>query len=220
MNKTLFAAAAATLIATAAPLSLPVVASSAIQRCQSADGALVYTDKACAVLGAKAVPMSGELRTRIASEVSREQAQAPVGLAEVENLLSDAVTVSRRSSAAGCARTPTQLAMDLRGSLALGDVNRIAESYHWTGMSSQQGQRTLERLQQLIGKPVVDSQYFDAQISSAPAIADAGGAWMPTSSSSIGGSAGVLQLVLGNGAATSIIDFDVEHYAGCYFVKY
>ena len=54
--------------------------------------------------------------------------------------------VSRRGPGSGCARTPTQLAMDLRGALALGDVNRIAESYHWVGMSNKQGQRIMDRL--------------------------------------------------------------------------
>ena len=46
--------------------------------------------------------------------------------------------IARRSAAAGCARTPTQLSMDLHGSLALGDVNRLAESYHWVGMTQAQ----------------------------------------------------------------------------------
>ena len=83
------------------------------------------------------------------------------------------IAVSRRGPGSGCARTPTQLAMDLRGALGLGDVNRVAESYDWVGMSNKQGQRTLDRLQQLIGRPVIDSHYFDAQITSSP-FADAG----------------------------------------------
>ena len=117
--------------------------------------------------------------------------------------------------------------MDLRGSLALGDVNRLAESYHWPGMTTQQGRQTMGRLQHLIGNQVLESQYFDAQISSV-GIADAADDWLATADAStrsagIGGSAGVLQLVLGNaGEATGrrIIDFDVERYSGCYFVKF
>ena len=227
MNKTLLAIFAATFALSTAPVSAPAVATSAIQRCQSTDGQLVYTDKACAVFGAKAVPMSGELLTRIARETSREEAQAPAGLAPAglanaaDSPLDSTVNVSRRSPGSGCARTPTQLAMDLRGSLALGDVNRVAESYHWVGMSNAQAYRTMDRLQALIGKPVVDSHYFDAQISSSPLGTDAGAPWVATSSSNgIGGSAGILQVVLGAGASTSIIDFDVERFADCYFVKF
>lgn len=225
MNKTPLAILIATLVLSMAPISAPV-ASSAIQRCESPDGGLVYTDKACAVFGARAVPMSGELLTRIATEDSREQSQPSAGLADAAMPLRDAdtpldsaVNVSRRSPSSGCARTPTQLAMDLRGSLALGDVNRVAESYYWVGLSNRQGQRILDRLQGLIGKPVVDSRYFDARISSSPFGAGAGASWVATSNG-IGGSAGILQVMLGNGASTSIIDFDVERYADCYFVKF
>ena len=63
--------------------------------------------------------------------------------------------------------------MDLRASLAMGDVNRVAESYHWLGMSTREGERTIDRLQALTGKPVVDSHYFDAQIQMA-SLDDAG----------------------------------------------
>lgn len=220
MNKSLLSVCVATIVLSIAPLSAPV-ASSAIQRCESADGQLVYTDKACAVFGAKAVPMSGELLTRIASEDKKaplQEGQVPGGFADADTPLDTAVNVSRRSPGSGCARTPTQLAMDLRGALALGDVNRVAESYHWVGLSTKQGHRIMGRLQQLIGKQVVDSHYFEAQISSSP-FADAGASWVATSNS-IGGSAGILQVMLGNGASTSIVDFDVEQYADCYFVKF
>ena len=84
-------------------------------------------------------------------------------------------------------------------------------------MSSRQGERTLDRLQRLVGKPVLDSQYFDAQIGSA---SEAGGAMLASNDASIGGDAGMLQLVLGGDDARSAIDFDVHRYAGCYFVTF
>ncbi|HEY9400546.1 MAG TPA: hypothetical protein VIP76_03465, partial [Luteimonas sp.] len=175
MNKSLAAIAAATLFsAMAAPLPTPVEAANGIQRCQSPDGTLVYTDKACATYGAKATPMSGELLTRIAQE-ERLSARADglAGTVDAALPLDAGMTANasagRRSPASGCARTPTQLQMDLRGSLALGDVNRVAESYHWVGMSSKSGERTLDRLQHLVGRQVVDSQYYDARIAFADA---------------------------------------------------
>lgn len=229
MNKLdkLLAAVLTALLCTL-PLSPPLAASSVIQRCKSPDGALIYTDKACVALEARATPMSRELRNRIASEAAHERSQS---LSQTGFPVSDprtpppnAVRTSRRSAAAGCARTPTQLEMDLQGSLALGDVNRLAESYHWTGMSTRQGRQTMERLQHLIGRQVVDSQYFNASISSAgsdwpaTAIAPMGGL---ASATGLGGSAGVLQLVLRDDSSnTSIIDFDVERYSGCYFVSF
>jgi hypothetical protein len=202
---------AATLLLSAVSAAAPLHAASAILRCQSPDGKLVYTDKACGAFGAKAAPMPGALLSRIYQDEARfdsdSDADAPAVLPPVE----------RRSASRGCARTPTQLAMDLRGSLALGDVNRVAESYHWVGMSSRQGERTLDRLQRLIGKPVLDSHYFDAQIG---ASVD-GSALLASNDTSIGGDAGMLQLVLGGGdTARSAIDFDVHRYAGCYFVTF
>ena len=221
MNRILLAAATFALMLLAAPLSPPVAASSAMRRCQASDGALIYTDKPCAAFAADSVAMPSDLRFRIASETSHENALASMaGSADAATSPPNAVPASRRPLAAGCARTPTQLTMDLRAALMLGDVNRVAESYHWAGMSSRQGKRTLERLQHLIGKPTVRAHYYDAQISFAPTSPDEDGAWFPASSSGIGGGSGVLQLVLGEGASASLVDFDVERYAGCFFVKF
>lgn len=224
MNKPLVATLAATMLLSLAPFARPVVASTGIQRCQSADGTLVYTDRACGALQAKAVPMSGELLTRIAREEAMSttppsSAMSPGGFADADVPLDTGIAVSRRSASGGCARTQTQLAMDLRGALTLGDVNRVAESYHWTGMSSRQADRVMDRLQQMTGKPVIDTHYFDARISSSPFGADAGSA-LVASSGGIGGDAGVMQVVMGNGSTRSVVDFDVHKYAGCYFVRF
>jgi hypothetical protein len=241
MNRSLLATLITGMLLSTVPAAAPVEATSAIQRCQSPDGTLVYTDKACAAFSAKAVPMSGELLTRIAHEDAREDsivsssASDPDGIGagqyadaamplDVAMPLDEAtdtgIPVSRRGPGSGCARTPTQLAMDLRGALGLGDVNRVAESYDWVGMSNKQGQRTLDRLQQLIGRPVVDSHYFDAQITSSPFLADPGTVLTADASEGRPGDAGMLQLTLGSGMHTTIIDFDVRHYAGCYFIRY
>ncbi len=223
MNRSILAGVITTLLLCAAPVAAPVHATSAILRCQSADGSLVYTDKACSAFGGKTLPISGDLLTRIARDEA-QQSDDTVD-AGIPDLGSD-LAITRRSASSGCARTPTQLAMDLRGSLALGDVNRVAESYHWVGMSSRQGRSTLDRLQQLIGRTVVDSHYFDAQISMSPSVSTprdtgAGASIVAASSASvINGEAGVLQLVLDDSAARSVIDFDVRKYAGCYFVKF
>lgn len=214
MFRPLLASLAATLLLVAAPMTVPVQATSAILRCQSPDGTLVYTDKACSAFGAKAAPLSGNLLTRIYRDESHFADDDTDDAGALPEL-------ARRDPSAGCARTPTQLAMDLRASLAMGDVNRVAESYHWVGMSTREGEHTIDRLQALTGKPVVDSHYFDAQIQLASLDdADMNPEATGAGASAIGGEAGMLQLVLGDDGSRSAIDFDVHRYAGCYFVTF
>lgn len=226
MNKSLLAAFAITVVFAGSPLTHQAQAGTGIQRCQGPDGATVYTDKACAALGARTVPMSGELLTKILHEDSRAEADVLAGAMEssidfagfadaATPLVSTTGAVGRRSVSGGCARTPTQLAMDLQGAFALGDVNRIAESYHWVGMSHKGGIRIMERLESLSRKNITDTQFFDAQISSGDGLVASNGA------ASIGGSAGVLQVTFGDdGRTLAVTDFDVERHAGCYFIRY
>jgi hypothetical protein len=219
MDRTSLAGFAATLLLAALPATTPVHATSAILRCQSADGSTVYTDKACSAFGGEALPIPADLLTRIARDEARNGGGTTTAGMSASVI---AAPISRRSPSSGCARTPTQLAMDLRASLALGDVNRVAESYHWVGMSSRQGERTLDRLQGLTGKTVIDSHYFDARISLSPAPSAMPDASLIAASdgAGIGGDAGILQLVLGGETADSVIDFYVHKYAGCYFVAF
>jgi hypothetical protein len=210
MNRLIpFAAVSFAVLATA-PASPVAQATTGIMKCATPDGITVYTDHACNP-GSKALPMSGQLLTRIA----RDEARSPDA---VDAGYTSAIPVSgRRSVAAGCARTPTQLQMDLRASIALGDVNRVAESYHWVGLSTREGERVLDRLQRMAHGPVADAHYFDASISSSPLDADA----IEIASTDNGpGPAGMLQLQIGQGSATTVVDMNVERYAGCYFVKF
>ncbi len=195
-----------TMFSAALPFSQPVSARTGIQRCESADGSAVYADRACASLGAQAMPMSGELLTRIARD-------------EAANLLpndSDGApvisSVGRRSLSAGCARTTTQLSMDLQGSLALHDVNRLAESYHWVGQSNRQAQQLMQRLDRLASLPLLNTHFFDAQIG-------LGGMQLADASNENGGGS-VMQLTFGRDSAPQVIDFDVLRYAGCYFIRF
>lgn len=215
MKPSLICTLAAALLLSSVPATAPLHATTAIQRCVSPDGNVAYTDKACSTLGAASVVIPGALLTRIAHEEARYASDGDVAGSIAMPVAGS--PVGRRSVASGCAHTPTQLAMDLRGSLTLGDVNRVAESYDWRGMSGAQANRTMDRLQHLIGKPVLDSHYFDAQIGLAGTV-DAG--TLLASNTSIGGDAGVLQLILGADATRSAIDFDVHRTMGCYFVSF
>ena len=94
----------------------------------------------------------------------------------------------------------------------------MAESYHWAGMENDQGQRTLDRLQQLVGRTVIDSRYLDASYGGADGMLYASSAM----NAPVEAARGTLQLLLGGDdrPGTSSVDFDVHRYAGCYFVSF
>ena len=150
MDKSLLAGIAIALVAATLPAPNIAEAGPAVQQCRTADGTSLFTDKPCRLVGAQSVPMRGELATRLL----REQAlEASISGVDVTTLQPDSTTmaaareaIGRRATAGGCARTPTQLAMDLRGAFALGDVNRVAESYHWAGMGQREANATMQRL--------------------------------------------------------------------------
>lgn len=198
------------LCALAVPAPQPAHAGTGLVRCEGANGEVIYTDKACAAFGAKHVPIPGGLLTRLASD--RDPATLPD---LVDGGSGTALPApGRRSPADGCARTPAQLARDLHGALALGDVNRVAESYHWVGHTHAQAQPVLARLERLENRPLQDVQFFDVRIGAAALAARAPAA------ASANGMAGLLQLAIGRGAAYEVVDFEVRRYAGCYFVRF
>lgn len=209
MNRFPLLVAAVTLALAAAPAPGPVHATT-LQKCQSADGSIGYTDGSCKVFGADSMAISSRV-IDVPGDTTFASYPAIDG-----NAVATGYAPGRRSPADGCARTPTQLAMDLRASLALGDVNRVAESYDWAGMSNDAGQRTLDRLQQLVGNPVLDSRYLDASYGNAGMMFASSGMQSP------GANAGMLQLVLGDGdgRGARTVDFDVHRDAGCYFVSF
>jgi hypothetical protein len=210
MNRFIPTAAVSLALLAAVPGPPIARATTGIMKCTAPDGTAAYTDRACTP-ASKAMPIPGRLLARIA----RDEARSPDAM---DAPASDAIPVAaRRSVAAGCARTPTQLQMDLRASIALGDVNRVAESYHWVRLTTREGERVLDRLQRMAREPVADSHYFDATISSPLLDADA----VEIASAGPGpGPAGMLQLQLGRGTGISVVDLDVERYAGCYFVRF
>lgn len=213
MNKLSLTTLAITLLAASVPVAQPVQASAGIQRCERNDGSVIYTDQACAAFRAHAVPMAGEVLTRIMRDELRRQ-EAPDNLAALDaNSVEPAV--SRRSAQAGCAHSPTQLAMDLQSSVMIGDVNRVAESYHWVGLSHRQSKPVMQRLERMTRQTLIDVDYFDATLGDNALYADAGNDAAPTGN----GPSGVMQLMFG-GDAVQVVDLEVTRYAGCYFVRF
>ena len=223
MNRTALALAAVVATAGLAPGSPATgqARASDIQRCLAKDGTTLYTDKPCAALGAEAMPMPAALHARLDDARDAEMGAGGMGGGYVDASLplSPAGTsarpmAARRSPAAGCARSPTQLAMDLQGAFALGDVNRIAESYHWVGMDQPSATAVMQRLERMGRSTVVDTRYYDASITSSGI-----GSWADAGAT-LASSSGVLQVTLGGEGGAAVVDFDVERYEGCYFVRF
>lgn len=238
-------ALATALAAMPAPTPAEAATDGLLLRCRSPDGTIGYTDRSCAVFGARAVPIDAELVARIVrdrrysarleaaaagagADFDMDSATLVQGAFDADGNGGDAQHAGgapgRRSPAAGCARNPSQLATDLQASVAMGDVNRIAESYHFAGMSTAAGERVLDRLQRYAGRPVAASRYYGTGIGAG---SFAQGPSLAGMSIGDGGDAGaeaapgMVQLVLagGDGAATAV-DFHVQRYEGCYFVSF
>lgn len=196
-------------LAAAAPLGAATQGIEGLQRCEAATGEAIYTDRACGSFGAKPTGMSGELVTRIVM-ADAVPAQHPSTLAvgayrDASEPLTATLTATRPREA-GCARTPQQLSSDLIGSFARGDVNRVAESYHWVGMSQRQALPVMQQLERLSAKPLADARFLAAWIGSGDVAASA-----------IPDDAGMMQLVFADGSGRTV-DFEVRRYAGCYFI--
>ena len=120
--------------------------------------------------------------------------------------------MGRRAPQSGCARSKQQLVMDMRGSFALHNVNRLAESYHWVGKSNRQAQQQMLQLERMATLSLHQATFFDGVTSSVLDPVDAGAV-------NSSGLAGTLQLTLAKGASLQVVDLGVTRYAGCYFAK-
>jgi len=204
------AIAAAILLATLPAIPQRADANSGVLRCKMPDGTSVYTNKACGAMGAKAVPLSGDVLNRIERE-QRYEAKL-TGAEAIDAPVQGIQASARRPVQRGCADSPQQLAMDLTSSIAMRDVNRVAESFDWAGMQNKQAQGVMRNLERLSSQVVRNAEYFDASIGAASLYADAG--------ASVDGAAGLMQVTFDNDGATTVMDFDVQRDKGCYFLRY
>lgn len=183
-----------------------------IQRCRAPDGTAVYTDKPCMAFNAKPEALPSELGLRLASEATREPSAYADAARTDEIAMSPAP--GRRSLQSGCAKSPTQLAMDLQGSIALHDVNRLAESWHWVGITQKQSVPVMKRLESMARARAAETRYHDAQIGFGLQLASNGDGYPDD------GRAGILQMHLVGGDGAQALELNVERYAGCYFVRF
>ena len=103
-----------------------------LRRCVNADGTVLVTDHGCAGQGAR------DLAT------TPNPTAPPPGLQIVR--------------VRTCARNQGDLVEGVRGALEARDPNRLAEYYHWSGMSNAQGYQLLNRLAGFSARPLLDVQ--------------------------------------------------------------
>jgi len=204
------AIAAAILLAALPAVPQRAEANTGVLRCKMPDGTSVYTNKACGAMGAKSLPMSGDVLNRIEREQRYEAKLTGVEIAG--NPIQTLQVSARAPVQRGCASSPQQLSLDLTASIAMHDVNRVAESFDWAGMQNAQAQSIMKKLERLSNHVVRNAEYFDATIGGDAMFADAG--------ASIDGAAGVMQVSFDNDGTTTVMDFDVQRDQGCYFLRY
>lgn len=110
------------------------IPSGALRRCISADGSTIFTDRRCQDLQALESSIDGG-------------SYRPGSMIRVRT----------------CAHTRDDLLFGVRSALEAHDVNRFADYYNWTGMSSEEGYRVLERLDHFSERPLVDVQLTSGQ---------------------------------------------------------
>ena len=206
-------AASVLAAATSAPRPAEATATGVL-RCQMPDGTTLYTNQGCGAFGARSAPITADLANRIVSErrlearlgALRNGEDPDVALDELQAASVASAPSARRDVSAGCARTPAQLARDLQASMAMRDVNRVAESFDWSGMRNQQAQHIFKQLERMsASQQVVDADYFEATISYGGTLAD---------------NSGMMQLTFASAGSTNVDDFEVTRQNGCYFLRY
>jgi hypothetical protein len=97
-----------------------------LNRCTGPGGNTIYTDRACASIGA------------------------------TDRLPRGAASAAYRQRRGGCARSVQELIYEITAAIDARDVNRLGSVYHWVGLNAQSGGRILDRLQTIVDRPLVD----------------------------------------------------------------
>ncbi|HET8819389.1 MAG TPA: hypothetical protein VFM73_07595 [Xanthomonadaceae bacterium] len=123
--------------------ALPSRAAAEVRRCVMPGGSVVHTDRNCGSLG------------------GIEQARSDPG-----------ETYPTRLYHGRCAATVPDLLYELTTAIDSQDVNRLAAAYHWPGLSGQAANATMDRLDDIAGRPLLDLRVLTADVVPAPAADD------------------------------------------------
>ena len=110
-----------------------------VRRCVMPGGNVVHTDRSCSSLGAV--------------EQSRQGADKPVATHLYHGR---------------CAGTLPDLLYEVTSAIDSRDVNRLAATYHWPGMSGGSANATLDRLDAIAARPLLDVRIVTTDIPAEP----------------------------------------------------
>jgi hypothetical protein len=122
-------------IAVALAVLLPSSAAAEVRRCAVPGGNVVYTDRSCRSLGAVELP--------------------PEAPTQVE---------ANRLYHGRCAATLPDLLYEVTSAIDSHDVNRLAAAYHWPGMSGRAANATLDRLDAIASRQLLDLRVVTADV--------------------------------------------------------
>ncbi|HEU4814190.1 MAG TPA: hypothetical protein VFS99_08185 [Xanthomonadaceae bacterium] len=130
--------ATAALLLSSISVSWPAPAGAVVRRCVMPGGNVVHTDRSCSSIGAV------------------EQSRHDPGPAFPSRLYYGS-----------CARTLPDLVYELTSAIDSRDVNRLAASYHWPGLSGSVANATMNRLDELAARPLLDLRIVTTDVTPA-----------------------------------------------------
>lgn len=130
---------AASLVVLSAMLAWVAPARAGIRHCVMPGGSVVYTDSSCAALGAV--------------EVVRPARDRPA---------------TTRVYHGRCASTLADLLFEVTSALDARDVNRLAAHYHWPGLSGRAANATMDRLEAIALRPLLDLRVDTVDVTRPP----------------------------------------------------
>lgn len=125
-----------------------VFAADTLQRCQAADGTMVYTDTPCEQLDARPLtpPRTKQAAAPGDASIQQRQAASPVGRGGALSL--------GGSARDDCIRRTDILLFEIRSAIQSRNVNRLAGVYDWAGKSAGAAGDIIERLARLAEQPL------------------------------------------------------------------
>lgn len=160
-----------------------------VNRCTTAQGETVFTDRRCDALGATS--------------------RMPPRTASVGN-----TGIYR----AGCARRLSELTGQIRDAVSAQDVNRLSSIYLWSNVSNATANTIIGRLESVVKRPLIDIApvYPDtAQPLVDPALATAGSAEPPSRPRPVGLR---IEQTLGSAATPARTVFGLRRQYGCFWI--
>lgn len=169
-------------------------AAAEVRRCAMPDGNTVYTDRSCQSLGAV--------------ELSREASVHP----------------ATRLYHGRCAATLPDLLYEVTSAIDGHDVNRLAASYHWPGLSGSAANATMDRLDAIASRPLLDLRLVTADLAPGPAsdgLPDPGGPDDVAAAPEVRVVPTGLRAdqVLGDGKTQVSTRFSLRRHLGCWWVR-